>query len=402
MFKRISGRRETELGRLPSLGHDYDSGHKSYVDRLPEGHRLWLRTKPFSAPPNEELAPALHTFAHIVEQLQLGLRAQVLDVGCGPGWLSEFLVRCGYWVTGIDVSDDMVEIARERIAALNTPISESVEPLAEFHAMPVRDLPWVERFDAAILYDTMHHFDEEVETLRTIQRSLVPGGRIYIREGARPQPGSEAEQNLIAEMEQHRTLESPFDPNYLVDVVRQAGFERVQRLIEVDELVDVHDARSVLSWLSRFARYRLGRGEVNTIVARKPIPPAQEGAAAFAAAIEWGGNRANAMRVADTVELPIKVTNTGRGFWPAGESFPFPQGSVTVGPYLRDQTGGRIELERALLPHAVRPGESVEVRVRVPRRDLGDASELFVELVYEGVAWFSELGSEPLVVPLQD
>jgi SAM-dependent methyltransferase len=402
MLKRISGRREDELGRLPSLGHDYEAGHKSYVDRLPQGHRLWLRTKPFSAPPNEELAPAFHTFAHIVEQLQLGLRAQVLDVGCGPGWLSEFLVRCGYWVTGIDVSEDMVEIARERIAALDTPISESVEPLAEFHAMPVRDLPWVERFDAAILYDTMHHFDEEVETLRTIQRSLVPGGRIYIREGARPRPGSEAEQNLIAEMEQHRTLESPFDPSYLVDVVRQAGFERVQRLIEVDELVDVHDARSVLGWLSRFARYRLGRGEVNTIVARKPIPPAQEGAAAFAAAIEWHGNRANAMRVADTVELPIKVTNTGRGFWPAGESFPFPQGSVTVGPYLRDLTGGRIELERALLPHAVRPGESVEVHVRVPRRDLGEASELYVELVYEGVAWFSELGSEPLVVPLQD
>jgi SAM-dependent methyltransferase len=402
MFKRISGRRETELGRLPSLGHDYDSGHKSYVDRLPEGHRLWLRTKPFSAPPNEELAPALHTFAHIVEQLQLGLRAQVLDVGCGPGWLSEFLVRCGYWVTGIDVSEDMVEIARERIASIDAPISESVEPLGEFYAMPVRDLPWVERFDAAILYDTMHHFDEEIETLRTIQRSLVPGGRIYIREGARPRPGSEAEQNLIAEMEQHGTLESPFDPEYLVDVVREAGFERVRRLLEVDELIDVGDARGVLSWLTRFARYRLGRGDVNTLVARKPLPPTQEGAATFSARIERAGDWTSALRVADAVELPIRVANTGRGFWPAGESFPFPQGSITVGPYLRDEAGDRFELGRGLLPRAVRPGESVEVRVRVARRDLGNASELYVDLVCEGVAWFSEFGSDPLIVQLQD
>jgi SAM-dependent methyltransferase len=402
MLKRISGRREDELGRLPSPGHDYDAGHKSYVDRLPEGHRLWLRTKPFSAPPNEELAPALHTFAHIVEQLQLGLRAQVLDVGCGPGWLSEFLARCGYWVTGIDVSEDMVEIARERITAIAMPISESVEPLAEFHAMPVRDLPWVERFDAAILYDTMHHFDEEVETLQTIQRSLVPGGRIYIREGARPRPGSEAEQNLIAEMEQHGTLESPFDPEYLVDVVRKAGFERVRRLIEVDELVDVRDSRGVLSWLSRFARYRLGRGDVNTIVARKPLAPARESAANLSASIERAGGWTNALRVADSIELPIRVENTGRGFWPAGESFPFPQGSITVGPYLRDEGGGRIELARALLPHAVRPGESVQVRVRVARRELGDAGELYVDLVCEGVAWFAELGSKPLAVQLQD
>jgi hypothetical protein len=268
--------------------------------------------------------------------------------------------------------------------------------------MPVRDLRWVERFDAAILYDTMHHFDEEVETLRTIQRSLVPGGQIYIREGARPRPGSEAEQNLIAEMEQHGTLESPFDPNYLVDVVREAGFERVKRLIEVDELVDVNDPRGVLRWLARFARYRLGRGEVNTIVARKPLPPAREGAAAFAATIERAGDWKNALQVAETIELPLQVTNSGRGFWPAGESFPFPQGSVTVGPYLHDDAGGRIELGRSLLPHAVRPGESVEVRVRVARRDLGSATEIYVDLVCEGVAWFSELGSEPLVVPLQD
>jgi SAM-dependent methyltransferase len=402
MLKRISGRREGELGRLPSLGHDYHAGHKSYVDRLPEAHRVWLRTKPFSAPPNEELAPALHTFAHVVEQLQLGLRAQVLDVGCGPGWLSEFLARCGYWVTGIDVSEDMVEIARERIAAIDSPIGESVEPLGEFHAMQVRELPWVERFDAAILYDTMHHFDEEVETLRTIQRSLVPGGRIYIREGARPRPGSEAERNLIAEMRQHGTLESPFDPAYLVDVVREAGFERVKRLIEVDELVDVNDPRGVLGWLTRFARYRLGRGEVNTIVARKPLPRAREGAAALAATIERAGDWSNALRVADRIELPLRITNTGRGFWPAGESFPFPQGSVTVGPYLPDDAGGRIELARGLLPHAVRPGESVDVRVRVGRRELGNATELHLDLVCEGVAWFSELGSEPLVVPLQD
>jgi hypothetical protein len=53
----------------------------------------------------------------------------------------------------------------------------------------------------------MHHFDDELETLRVILRTLVPGGTIYIREGARPAPGSEGEQALIDEMRVRETLQ---------------------------------------------------------------------------------------------------------------------------------------------------------------------------------------------------
>ena len=267
--RKLGRLRRSANGRLESLGHDFDRGHREYVERLPEGERLWLRTKPFSAPPSFELAACLRTFAHVVDQLGLGLRAQVLDVGCGPGWMSEYLARCGYWVTGVDISEDMVEIARSRVAAIPGQVGEGVEPVAEFHAMPVREMPWTERFEAAILYDTMHHFDNELETLRVIHRTLVPGGTIYIREGARPAPGSESEQALIEEMRKRETLESPFDPRYLLDVVREAGFEDARRLLELDELVDVGDARQPFRALTRFFRYRAGLGDINTIVGHK-------------------------------------------------------------------------------------------------------------------------------------
>ncbi len=173
-------------GRLPSLGQDFAEGHRSYVRHLGPAAELWLRTKPFSAPAERELAECLRTFAHIVDQLDLGLRDQVLDVGCGPGWLSEFLARCGYAVTGVDVSEDMVEIARGRVAAIAEQVGVGIGPVAEFHAMPVLELPWRARFEAAILYDAMHHLDDEVATLEVIRRTLVPGGRIFIHEGVRP------------------------------------------------------------------------------------------------------------------------------------------------------------------------------------------------------------------------
>ena len=384
-------------GRLESLGHDFDRGHRNYVKELSEGERLWLETKPFSAPPSFELATCLRTFAHIVDQLKLGLRAQVLDVGCGPGWMSEYLARCGYWVTGIDISEDMVEIARLRVAQIPGQVGEGVDAHAEFHAMPVREMPWADRFDAAILYDTMHHFDNELETLRVILRTLVPGGTIYIREGARPAPGSESEQGLIEEMQTWSTLESPFDPRYLLRVVRDAGFEDVRRLVEVDELVDVGDVRSPFQGLVRFARYRAGRGEINTVIARKPFGlELSSDAANFSGRLESEGSWDLTAEPGKALRW-VTVTNTGKAFWPTGSGFPFPSGVVTVAPYHLGPEGERIELPRAPLPHGVSAGASVSVLIRLDADAVG--REVRIDLVREGLAWFSELGSKPLVLP---
>ncbi len=141
-------------------------------------------------------------------------------------------------MTGIDISPDMVEIARERVAR-SARSAQGIEAKAEFHALPVREMPWSSRFDAAILYDTMHHFDDEVETLKVIRRTLVPGGQLFIHEGVLPAKGSAGEQSLIEEMQRYGTLESPFDPEYLEEVVVRAGFVHVRRFAEVDELIDL-------------------------------------------------------------------------------------------------------------------------------------------------------------------
>jgi SAM-dependent methyltransferase len=395
--RKLGGLRRPGNGRLESLGHDYDRGHREYVEQMPEGERLWLRTKPFSAPPNYELATCLRTFAHVVEHLGLGLRAQVLDVGCGPGWMSEFLARCGYWVTGVDISEDMVEIARLRVSRIPEQVGDGVEPLAEFHAMPVREMPWADRFDAAILYDTMHHFDDELETLKVILRTLVPGGRIYIREGARPPAGSEGERALIEEMRTRGTLEAPFDPSYLLKIVHEAGFEGVSRLIEVDELVRLGDLRHPLDALRRFVRYRVGRGEINTVVARKPLGvEIRTDADNFSGRIEVLGPWEDSSNPAEKL-LWVKVTNEGRAFWPMAHGFPYPSGAVTVGPYRTGNAGERIELDRVMLPHGLSPGQSTQVLIRAPREVA--EGEIRIDLVREGLAWFSELGSQPLLVP---
>jgi SAM-dependent methyltransferase len=375
-------RKQSSPGRLPSLGQDFTEGHRRYVERIGPAAEIWLRTKPFSAPPERELVECLRTFSHIVDHLGLGLRDQVLDVGCGPGWMSEFLARCGYAVTGVDVSEDMVEIARDRVAALGE-VGAGIRPAAEFHALPVLELPWRSRFEAAVLYDTMHHFDNELETLRVIRQALAPGGRIYIHEGVRPEPGSEGERFLIEEMREYGTLESPFDPEYLVEVVRQAGFEEVRRFAAVDELLDVSAGEGELQRVQG----RLRHPPMNTVLAVNPTSVTE----AFAARIEpaaWDG---------DT--LHVTVTNAGRSYWPDELGSTVQLGVVTLGPYLLDG-GERIELPRSALPEGLSSGQSVETAIRVPRAEVEGRPELHVDLVREGIAWFAHYGSQPLVVPL--
>jgi hypothetical protein len=57
----------------------------------------------------------------------------------------------------------------------------------------------------------------------------------------------------------------------------------------------------------------------------------------------------------------------------------------------------KVELGRSMLPHGMSPGASARVLVRVPNVAARDAVR--IDLVREGLAWFSELGGQPLVVP---
>jgi hypothetical protein len=93
------------------------------------------------------------------------------------------------------------------------------------------------------------------------------------------------------------------------------------------------------------------------------------------------------------------VTNTGRSFWPGAVKFPYPSGTISVGPYLLEGNN-RTELPRVPLPHSVPAGGAAQVEIRLPRTALGDSRQVGVDLVREGIAWFSEPASPPLFLTL--
>src|SRR4029077_9761967 len=114
-------------GRLPKLaGIDYKRAALEYPKMLDAERSHYLRTKPFynlANKPDKHLGEGMDAethrhftdFANMAVALALPPGARILDVGCGSGWLSEYFARLGYDATGIDISEELIAMARDRV-----------------------------------------------------------------------------------------------------------------------------------------------------------------------------------------------------------------------------------------------------------------------------------------------
>jgi ubiquinone/menaquinone biosynthesis C-methylase UbiE len=86
----------------------------------------------------------------------------LLDVGCGTGSYTAALAERGWDVTGVDISEDMLRLARERgVPGVN----------ADATSLPFEDAS----FDSAISLFTNTDFDDLAAAVREIVRVLRPG-----------------------------------------------------------------------------------------------------------------------------------------------------------------------------------------------------------------------------------
>jgi SAM-dependent methyltransferase len=148
----------TEASFLSSTRSGYDTIAEDYFIHFPR-----------ELPGHQVDRGMLAAFVDLVRDSGLGA---VTDVGCGPGWLTDYFANSlGLNTFGIDLSPAMIAIARREFPGLRFEIGSMVE----------LDLPSVSLGGVVAHYSIMHIPDEEIPgVFAGFHRVLAPGGHLLL------------------------------------------------------------------------------------------------------------------------------------------------------------------------------------------------------------------------------
>lgn len=111
----------------------------------------------------------------IEKEIGYNKKTKILDIGCGTGRHSIELARRGYTVVGIDLSESLLQRAREKASGQNLPIV--------FQKQDARNLPFSQEFDLAIMlcegaFPLMETDEMNFQILQNAANALKPNGKL--------------------------------------------------------------------------------------------------------------------------------------------------------------------------------------------------------------------------------
>lgn len=112
--------------------------------------------------------------ATVLDLVRAEPAASLLDVGTGTGRMLALLGRDLPRAEGVDLSPEMLALARERLQGLG--LRHCVVRLADMERLP-GDL---RGFDLAVFHQVLHYSQRPGAAVREAARALVPGGRLLI------------------------------------------------------------------------------------------------------------------------------------------------------------------------------------------------------------------------------
>ncbi len=131
-------------------------------------HLWWDKQSEFK--PLHDINPL--RLGYISQQVPLdGLR--VLDVGCGGGILSESLAKAGAKVTGIDLSDSALGVAKLHAAENQISIDYQCTSTEQFAALNAN------AFDVITCMEMLEHVPDPQAIVQACSQLLTPGGKAF-------------------------------------------------------------------------------------------------------------------------------------------------------------------------------------------------------------------------------
>ncbi len=212
-------------------GVDWKQGAVTYLRELVvdggEQAEWFHLTKPFLGGP--DFSPFwvdVFYFLDVVHRMDLGQNSRVLDVGCGPGWTVQWLAKLGHEVIGLDISQELLDIAERRMQTDPYPpyFGRPFRYDLRTHDIEAEPLGLERPVDLALFESTLHHFYDPVSALRNVARDLAPDGALAVIEAAAPPVGSEWHTQNTELMARYHTIERPYTREQLLDMLELAGY----------------------------------------------------------------------------------------------------------------------------------------------------------------------------------
>ena len=135
----------------------------------------WERIRALHAPEKDvEAAIARHLTAHKIENF--------LDAGTGTGRMLELIAPHATRAVGIDVSPDMLSIARDRLLRGN--LQNAQVRLADTYRLPFPNGSAGAGFDVVLFHQVLHYLDDPGTAVAEAARVMAPGARLLIADFA--------------------------------------------------------------------------------------------------------------------------------------------------------------------------------------------------------------------------
>ena len=153
-----------EIRSLLDSAGEFGDGVSARPIGVADGYAVWART--YDEPGNALIDREQPVVRRILDSLPLG---DAVDAACGTGRHSEYLVELGHRVVGVDVSNEMLAVARQKVAG-------ATFKHAGLDSLPVAD----DSVDLVVCALALSHVADLTPVVAEFGRILRPGGSLVI------------------------------------------------------------------------------------------------------------------------------------------------------------------------------------------------------------------------------
>lgn len=147
---------------------------------------------------------------------------RILEIGCGTGILSEYLLKQkpGLNITGIDISPKAIKVAKKKLSKYKN---------ASFKVGDALHIPYPKNYFNLVMGNSVLHHVQLSNVCKEVHRVLKPGGQIWFCEPNSLNPQIAVEKNIpiVKSVFQDSASETAFFRWSLSEVLQKSGFKDV-------------------------------------------------------------------------------------------------------------------------------------------------------------------------------